>query len=212
MCCHLCGGCCCSPPLSWRLGWPEEACTAVLWCLSPAPFPPASHHCWLLPSRMCCLETNMTCSVLICRKTQLRPWGGRASPGAVRPMEPESQASLSAPCWVPMASLPPQPAPSPQWASSAHCVGRSRENPPGRSLPQGKGCGASKATRPSLPLPVTAEVTRQLHSRRGTSFMGLPLSFPVARHSAPQSWGQGQGEAARGQGHQKLGHCRVGWL
>lgn len=129
LCCHLCGGCPRSPPLPWRLRWPEEASTSALRCLSPAPSPPASRHCWLHRSRMCCLETNTACFVLICGKSQLSPWGEQASPGTVCPTQPQSQATLLAPC-----SWPPQPAPSPRWASSACCVGRSRESPPGQSL------------------------------------------------------------------------------
>lgn len=37
-----------------------------------------------------------------------------------------------------------------------------------------------------------------LHSGRGTSFTGLPLSLPMARHSAPQSWGQAQRRGSAG--------------
>lgn len=208
LCCRLCGDCRCSPPLSWWLGWPEEASTAALWHLSLAPFLLASHYCWLHPTRTCCLETNMSCFVLTCRKTQLCTWGGWASPGAVHPVQPQSQASSSAPCWLPVAPLPPQPALSPRWASSAHCVGRSREKPPWPPFPGGEGCGASKATRPSLPLPVTAEVTRCIRGG-GPASRACPFLSPWPGTQPHSLGGRHRGEAVRGQGLQKMVPCRV---
>lgn len=133
LCCHLCSGCYHSPALVASMAWRGPHCSTVV----PSSSPTSLHPCCLPLRRMCWLETSMICFVFIWRKTQLCPWGGQASPRPVHPMQSQRQISSSAPCWVPVAPVPSplQLAPTLRRGSSTHCVGRSRENPTGRSLP-----------------------------------------------------------------------------
>lgn len=199
LCCHLCSGCYHSPPLVASMAWRGPHCCTVV----PSSFPTRLHPCWLSLSRTCCLETNMICFVLICRKTQLCPWGGQASPRPVHPTQPQSQISSSAPCWVAVAPLPPQFAPTLRWASSTHCVGRSRENPPGHSLPWD--VGPKKPPAPfrhclsSWGYP-PATFRDQVHGSDPFFPLGQTLSSTVLR----------QGEAVQRQGHQNVARCWVG--
>lgn len=212
LCCHLCGDCCCSPPLSWWLGWPEEASTAVLWRLSLAPFLLASHSCWLHPSRTCRLETNMSCFVLTCRKTQLCPWGGRASPGAVHPVQPQSQASSSASCWLPVAPLPSNQL----WAHGGQAVptvwegaGKSPLGP----LSQGeKDAGPAKPPGPVCHCLSQRRLPTSCIRGGEPASRACPFLFPWPG-TQPHSLGsRHRGEAVQGQGLQKMVPCRVCWL
>lgn len=195
------------PPLWWLLLQPTPVMVAGmarrgLHCCAVVPEPgslPTSLPQLLAPSKPNVPPWNQ--HVLFCPHLQENPalpLGWMSFPRGCPPRAAPEPSQLIGLMLVACGPTAIQPALSPRWASSAHCVGRSREKPPWPPFPGGEGCGASKATRPSLPLPVTAEVTHQLHLGRGTSFTGLPLSFPMARHSAPQSWGQAQRRGSAG--------------